>query len=135
MERMPQQTPAEMIDRLADLAYERVGAKLEMKPEEMFAAPRCEDVSSDLRDELVQQGVDATLATYAGWDITSHEMVSFMQDGEEWIADPTWQQFLEKPNSSAPHVLICKKSELSEKLAGLGIPENLHHIWLEAKRR
>lgn len=134
MESEPKPTPEQMIDNLAELAYENVGKELEMNPAEIFAARQCEQVSTVLRDELKQQGVDAELATYVGWDITSHEMVSFMQDGEEWIADATWQQFLEKSNPSLPRVLLCKKAELTDTLSQLGVPENLHHVWLQAKR-
>ncbi|MDO8521990.1 MAG: hypothetical protein Q7S08_01735 [bacterium] len=90
-------------------------------------------MSDSLLGALRANGISAHLASYHRRDADTHDFVFFDNRGEDWIADPTWQQFLKKSDSALPHVLLCRKDSLRQELMRLGVSEDLHRIWLEAE--
>ena len=115
--------------------YKKVGQQMGVNPDTVFSSGQCENMSDELVIALRHKGTEADVMAYhGGWTVTFHDFVIFVEDGEEWIADPTWQQFLIEPNTELPHVLITKKSETVDTLTKLGIPKDKHAIWLDARR-
>lgn len=123
------------VSKAADVSYKEVAKNLDMDPDLVYHSRRCEQVSDVLKDELDKEGIDSNIAKYVGWDITSHEMIFPNLNGKEIVIDPTWQQFLEKPDRSKPKVLISTKEKIEERLTELGVPSDKHHIWKEARVR
>jgi len=116
----------ELVDRIIDGIYQEVGAKLGISHEEVHQSQRCEDVSDLLRRVLNKKGIQAESISYSGWDLTMHQFVII---DNTYIVDPTWQQFLQKPNPSLPRVLIVSKDDLETKLNQFGLNDKIHY-WL-----
>ena len=54
-------------------------------------------------------------------------------NGEEWILDAAWQQFLEDnledSKGPLPKFLFCKRQEIKSVLTNMGMPEKFHDIY------
>ncbi len=60
--------------------------------------------------------------------------------GEMWVVDLTWQQFIypagvgiEEIDPSLPKVLLARQADLPNVQHRLGIPQDLHSIWANAR--
>lgn len=64
-----------------------------------------------------------------------HEFVEIEHEGDRYVLDATWQQFLFEKSPDKPSVMFVNRNYLSEKLDELGIPIDLHKVWLLAKEK
>ena len=134
MERVPGIQASQMIPGMVKQLYIKVGKQMGMDPNTLFRSGQCENMTDELVLALRRKGVEARIATYnKGWTVLFHDFVIFVEDGEDWIADPTWQQFLDQPDPSLPNVFLSKKSDLAATLSKLGVPLKKHDIWFKAR--
>lgn len=121
----------EQIDQAIAKSYEEVALERGIGLDTVHHSRNCEFVVDKIAEKLQQSGISVRRVHYGGWEITAHEFLCITLE-DEWVVDPTWQQFLEHPNPTQPTVLKVKKTELSTVLVALGIPERYHSIWEKA---
>lgn len=120
-----------LINEWADETYGEAAETVGVKAAEIYHSRNCEAVSHLLRKKLHERGIDSKIARYNGWDVVNHDFLLVHND--EWVIDPTWQQFLVEPTNEMPKVLICRRSRLKNELTSLGMPANKHQIWQSAE--
>lgn len=113
----------------ADMVYAEIARSNKESPNTIFTSRLCESVNESLLDKLTAIGIKAEKIHYAGWDITDHYFILATLNGEKYVIDPTWQQFLKEPDASRSKVLMVRIQDLDNELDRLGIPADKHHIW------
>ena len=118
------------INALAQKSYQKIAHEKGADPNTAYYSPWCEKTSEDLHDQLVATGLNVENATYHGWEIPFHDYVRLHKGTKTYIIDPTWQQFLEKPDENLPKVLIADTETLPAVLSKFNIPQTRREIWL-----
>lgn len=119
----------EALDEVVNSSYEQVAKDKDDEPENVHSSRWCGFVTEEVKKKLSETGVKVESLLYLGLDITFHESMLVEIEGELWIIDPTWQQFLQTPDPTKPKVLKAKIHEINDVLVGLGIPEDKWHMW------
>ncbi len=117
-------------------AYAHVGDKHGIDEQKVYSIGWCKSVTDAAQEELSQEFKDRMHRMYSpgGWVTNEHYFFAIDEDGEEWIVDPTWQQFRDEVDENLPKVLWAKASQIEQLLTQYGIPKEKHPIWTRASR-
>lgn len=64
-----------------------------------------------------------------------HQFILLTVSGIDFVADPTWQQYLDVYDEAKPKVLVTPADVLRETLTQLGMPESRQKFWLNPVRK
>lgn len=116
-----------------------------LNPETIHRTSFCVDINEILIGKLKDNGYFPKRRKYIGDD--EYDYHEFLDLGNDWLADSTWQQFLPgEPNSlfrrllhlrasklsTPPKVLIVRGNELPATLTNYGIKPHQIKYWTEA---
>lgn len=128
------------VSRICYETYRQFSQRKRMMTHEAGSYPYCNEICDMLALPLSKKYPDKAVRMMGRTlgPTTGHAFIEIQDSGEVWVLDPTWQQFINYSGSkrhqipSKPMVMWVKRSELASELMRLGVPENIHHIWLEA---
>lgn len=116
-----------------------------LNPETIHRKSFCVDINEILIGKLKNNGYSAKRRKYIGDD--EYDYHEFLDLGNDWVADSTWQQFLPRERHSLvrillrlrvpklptpPKVLIVQGNELPITLTNYGIKPHQIKYWTEA---
>ncbi len=99
---------------------------------EVYKQAHCALISQKLKDELDKFGIESEIERHQTKDLIYHDFITFIDNGEEYIIDPTYQQFLKKGTDSSayPKYLIAKKDSIKSELAKYPeFPKELYDLY------
>lgn len=121
-----------LVTSLAEDVYKLYAYHFEQPYETIHKAHHCIGMSRDLITFLEFENIQGVLMKSPMIrDLPFH---TFVRLDNFWIADPNWQQFLDRdlPKKSSPKVLIEQSILLTKTLSRYGIPKLLHPVWTQA---
>ena len=122
------------IQGVASRAYQSTSALNDIPLEEVYHSGVCEAVSEVMARELSSMyGGNVQLLRFEKRGVAMHQFIRVTLGNEAWIIDPTWQQFLQVPDSGKPHVLCIRESDISQTLSENGISQTTQDIWKQAE--
>ena len=92
----------------------------------------CTEIGIKTVGHLLTQGYDAKLEIRQAEWVGQHSFIAlFTRDGEEILADPTWQQFLPiiKRHEGLPKVLVGSRSDIIAQAKDYGVGEPALSLW------
>lgn len=124
---------AKTVEDIAASAYRRISVARDIPMTEVYRSGVCEDISEIVANKLYAiYGGDVQLMRYERQGIGTHQFIRVVIGSEQWIIDPTWQQFLPEADPRKPRILCVPAADLSQTLSGYGIAAEVRSLWTEA---
>lgn len=99
---------------------------------EVYKQAHCALISQKLKYKLDKSETESEIESHQTKDLIYHDFITFIDNGEEYIFDPTYQQFLKKGTDSSayPKYLIVKRESIKSELAKYPeFPKELYDLY------
>lgn len=126
----PSINPNKHIYQAAQRAYDAASREIDANPDEIHRMRICHIIAELMVKNLVELEPKARVETKGGWTVDLHSYINVKPDSD-LIADPTWQQFINKDvlSSDAPKVLVGSRGEIVNALRSHGVDEVTLDLW------
>ena len=121
-----------LLDMAIEESYQEISQQRDEDPRKIYSSGVCEVISRLIKQKLEKYAEKIEIIIGGGWVVTTHEFLLVEIEGEIWVVDPTWQQFLAKPDPGKPKVLKSRLNELEVTLKKFGIQDRELAIWKDA---
>ena len=118
------------IQTAANAAFDKLASDT-FTPHEIHKLSVCSQVSSLMINPLIENGHLARREIAMAEGVGVHSYVVIDNDGEEILADATWQQFL-RPGTATddiPKVLVGDRGEIMRQARDYGVSNDVLKIW------
>lgn len=121
-----------LLDMAIEESYQEISQQRDEDPRKIYSSGACEEISRLLEQKLEKYAEKIEIIIGGGWVVTTHEFFLVEIEGEIWVVDPTWQQFLSEPDPGKPKVLKSRLNELEVTLKKFGIQDRELAVWKDA---
>lgn len=120
----------EHVTEAAERGYQALSTERDIPKETVHAEPVCRDMTTLMVLSLFEAGESPRVDSRGG-RLDEHRYVIIGDGPDEYVADPTWQQFLplERRSSGLPKVLIGTRKEVMTFAAEAGVDPTDVQVW------